>query len=115
MRISDWSSDVCSSDLLSGSAATRTAGGADVIDGKAFAAGLIGRVSAAVERLKASPGLIRGPAVVLVGEDPASQLYVRSTATQTVAPGLAPFEHRPDAATDQATLLAKVVALNADP
>lgn len=86
-----------------------------MIDGKAFAAGLIGRVSAAVERLKASPGLTPGLAVVLVGEDPASQVYVRSKARQTVAAGMASFEHRLVAATDQATLLAKVAELNADP
>jgi methylenetetrahydrofolate dehydrogenase (NADP+) / methenyltetrahydrofolate cyclohydrolase len=100
---------------LTSSAATRTAGGADLIDGKAFAAGLRTRIAAAVARLKAGHDLTPGLAVVLVGEDPASQVYVRSKGKQTVEAGMNSYEHRLDAATDQATLLAKVAELNADP
>ncbi|MGF1592516.1 MAG: bifunctional methylenetetrahydrofolate dehydrogenase/methenyltetrahydrofolate cyclohydrolase FolD [Kiloniellaceae bacterium] len=100
---------------MTSSAATRTAGGADLIDGKAFAAGLRARIAAAVARLKAAHGLTPGLAVVLVGEDPASQVYVRSKGKQTVEAGMNSYEHRLDAATDQATLLAKVAELNADP
>src|SRR3546814_16016550 len=84
---------------LTSSAASRTAGEADLIDGKAFAAGLTARVAAAVTGLKAEHGLTPGLAVVLVGEDPASQVYVRSKARQTVAAGMASFDHRPDAPT----------------
>ncbi|HMA14637.1 MAG TPA: bifunctional methylenetetrahydrofolate dehydrogenase/methenyltetrahydrofolate cyclohydrolase FolD [Kiloniellaceae bacterium] len=100
---------------MSSSAASRAAGEAALIDGKAFAAGLRSRVAAAVARLKADHGLTPGLAVVLVGEDPASQVYVGSKARETVAAGMASFEHRLDATTDQQTLLAKVAELNADP
>ena len=85
------------------------------IDGKAFAQGLRGRVAAAVETLKRDHGLTPGLAVVLVGEDPASQVYVRSKGKQTLEAGMNSFEHRlPDTAS-QAELLAKVAELNADP
>jgi len=97
------------------SVATKTAGGADLIDGKAFAAGLRARVAAEAARLKAERGLTPGLAVVLVGEDPASQVYVRSKAKQTVEAGMASFEHKLNADTSQETLLAKVAELNADP
>ena len=90
-------------------------GGAALIDGKAFAAGLRGRGAAAVARLKAEQGLTPGLAVVLVGEDPASQVYVRSKGKQTVEAGMNSFEHKLDAATSQEALLAKVAELNADP
>ena len=102
-------------DVLTSSAASKTAGGADLIDGKAFAAGLRGRVAGAVETLKAGHGLTPGLAVVLVGEDPASQVYVRSKGKQTLEAGMNSFEHKMDADTDQETLLAKVAELNADP
>lgn len=92
-----------------------TAEGAALIDGKAFAAGLRGRVAAAVEELKARHGLTPGLAVVLVGEDPASQVYVRSKGKQTVEAGMNSFEHKMDADTTQEALLAKVAELNADP
>lgn len=85
------------------------------IDGKAFAQGLRGRVAAAVESLKRDHDLTPGLAVVLVGEDPASQVYVRSKGKQTLEAGMNSFEHRlPDTAS-QAELLAKVAELNADP
>ena len=85
-----------------------------IIDGKAFAAGLRGRVAAAVATLQSDASVTPGLAVVLVGEDPASQVYVRNKAKQTVECGMASFEHRLDAGTDQDTLLALIAALNAD-
>ena len=88
---------------------------ADLIDGKAFAQGLRGRVAAAVADLKRKQGLTPGLAVVLVGEDPASQVYVRSKGRQTVEAGMNSFEHRLPETTSQDELLAKVAALNADP
>jgi len=88
---------------------------ADIIDGKAFAAGLRARVAEHVARLKAEHGLVPGLAVVLVGEDPASQVYVRNKGKQTVEAGMASFEHRLDAATPEAELLALIARLNADP
>ncbi|MFA5539125.1 MAG: bifunctional methylenetetrahydrofolate dehydrogenase/methenyltetrahydrofolate cyclohydrolase FolD [Gemmobacter sp.] len=87
---------------------------ADVIDGRAFAARLRGRVAEAVAGLKAQ-GVVPGLAVVLVGEDPASQVYVRSKGKQTVEAGMASFEHRLAADTSEAELLALIERLNADP
>ena len=60
---------------------------ADIIDGKAFAAELRGRIAGAVSELKADHGLTPGLAVVLVGEDPASQVYVRNKNKATVEAG----------------------------
>jgi methylenetetrahydrofolate dehydrogenase (NADP+) / methenyltetrahydrofolate cyclohydrolase len=88
---------------------------ARLIDGKAFAAHLRGRVGRGVALFADSVGRAPGLAVVLVGEDPASQVYVRNKAKQTAEAGMASFEHRLDAATPQADLLALVAALNADP
>jgi methylenetetrahydrofolate dehydrogenase (NADP+) / methenyltetrahydrofolate cyclohydrolase len=88
---------------------------ATIIDGKAFAARVRGEVAQHVARLKASHGITPGLAVVLVGEDPASQVYVRSKGKQTVEAGMASFEHRLDAGASQAELLAVVARLNADP
>ena len=85
------------------------------LDGKAFAAGLRERVSAEVAKLKAAHGITPGLAVVLVGEDPASQVYVRSKGKQTVECGMNSFEHKMDASVSQDELLAKVAELNADP
>ena len=85
------------------------------IDGKAFATELRGRVATAVSRLRSSHGLIPGLAVVLVGEDPASEVYVRNKGKQTVEVGMASFEHR---LSDQATereLLVLIDQLNSDP
>ena len=70
---------------------------AQVIDGKAFAAGLRERIAGAVSTLKEKHGLTPGLAVVLVGEDPASQVYVRNKAKQTVEVGMNSWEHRLDA------------------
>jgi len=85
-----------------------------IIDGKAFAERLRGRIKAAVEALGRDHGLRPGLAVVLVGEDPASQVYVRNKATQTVEVGMHSVEHKLDAATSQDELLALIAALNAD-
>jgi methylenetetrahydrofolate dehydrogenase (NADP+)/methenyltetrahydrofolate cyclohydrolase len=88
---------------------------ATIIDGKAFAARVRGEVAAHVARLKADHGITPGLAVVLVGEDPASQVYVRSKGKQTVEAGMASFEHRLDAGVSEAELLDLVATLNADP
>lgn len=86
-----------------------------LIDGKAFAARLLIEIGAEVSALRELHGLQPGLAVVLVGEDPASQVYVRSKAKQTVQAGMRSFEHKLPADTEQETLLALVQALNADP
>ncbi len=88
---------------------------ATIIDGKAFAANLRGKIAQQVERLKADHGLTPGLAVVLVGETPASQVYVRSKGKQTVEAGMQSFEHKMPASTSQAELLQKVDELNNDP
>ncbi|MDG1118813.1 MAG: bifunctional methylenetetrahydrofolate dehydrogenase/methenyltetrahydrofolate cyclohydrolase FolD [Flavimaricola sp.] len=88
---------------------------ATIIDGKAFAATVREKVAAHVARIKDAAGITPGLAVVLVGEDPASQVYVRSKGKQTVEAGMASFEHKLDADTDEATLLALIAQLNADP
>jgi methylenetetrahydrofolate dehydrogenase (NADP+) / methenyltetrahydrofolate cyclohydrolase len=88
---------------------------ARVIDGKAFAAKVRGQVAAHVARLKEEQGIVPGLAVVLVGEDPASQVYVRNKGTQTLEAGMASFEHKLDATTGEADLLALIARLNADP
>lgn len=85
------------------------------LDGKAFAASLRERIAAEVAKLKSEHGLTPGLAVVLVGEDPASQVYVRSKGKQTVECGMNSFEHKMDAGVSQDELLAKVAELNADP
>jgi methylenetetrahydrofolate dehydrogenase (NADP+)/methenyltetrahydrofolate cyclohydrolase len=87
---------------------------ADIIDGKAFAAGLRGRVAALVEPFRAATGRAPGLAVVLVGEDPASQVYVRSKHKATVEAGMESFEHRLPADATQEQLLALVRQLNED-
>jgi methylenetetrahydrofolate dehydrogenase (NADP+) / methenyltetrahydrofolate cyclohydrolase len=88
---------------------------AHVIDGKAFAATVRAKVAAHVARIKEEAGVVPGLAVVLVGEDPASQVYVRAKGKQTVEVGMASFEHKLSADTSEADLLAVVHALNADP
>jgi methylenetetrahydrofolate dehydrogenase (NADP+)/methenyltetrahydrofolate cyclohydrolase len=86
-----------------------------VLDGRAFAAEVRGRVAAHVALLADTHGIVPGLAVVLVGEDPASQVYVRNKGVQTAEAGMASFEHRLPADTAQADLLALVAQLNADP
>jgi methylenetetrahydrofolate dehydrogenase (NADP+)/methenyltetrahydrofolate cyclohydrolase len=88
---------------------------ATVIDGKAFAARVRAQVAAHVARLNDEHGLVPGLAVVLVGEDPASQVYVRNKGTQTVEAGMQSFEHKLPAETSEADLLALIATLNADP
>ena len=86
---------------------------ATIIDGKAVAADLRSRLAGEVASL-AGTGITPGLAVVLVGEDPASQVYVRNKAKQTREIGMASFEHRLPADTPEADLLALVARLNAD-
>ncbi|WP_439136678.1 bifunctional methylenetetrahydrofolate dehydrogenase/methenyltetrahydrofolate cyclohydrolase FolD [Roseicyclus sp.] len=88
---------------------------AQIIDGKAFAAKVRGQVADHVAALKSGHGIVPGLAVVLVGEDPASQVYVRNKGLQTVEAGMASFEHKLDAGTPEADILALVAKLNADP
>jgi methylenetetrahydrofolate dehydrogenase (NADP+)/methenyltetrahydrofolate cyclohydrolase len=88
---------------------------AALIDGKAFAAGLRARVAERIPAFRQVAGRAPGLAVVLVGEDPASAVYVRSKGKQTREAGMESFEHKLPADTDQATLLALVEQLNADP
>jgi methylenetetrahydrofolate dehydrogenase (NADP+)/methenyltetrahydrofolate cyclohydrolase len=88
---------------------------ARIIDGKAFAEGLRARIAKAVKELEAKHGLKPGLAVVLVGEDPASRVYVANKAKQTVEVGMNSWEHRLDASTSEKDLLALVDKLNNDP
>jgi methylenetetrahydrofolate dehydrogenase (NADP+)/methenyltetrahydrofolate cyclohydrolase len=88
---------------------------AQIIDGKAFAAGLRERVAAEVAALKASHGVTPGLAVVLVGEDAASQVYVRNKGEQTTAAGMYSETHRLAADTPEAELFALIDRLNSDP
>ena len=88
---------------------------ASLIDGRVIAADLRGRVAAEVATLKRDHGIVPGLAVVLVGDDAASQVYVRNKHTQTHAAGMASFAHRLPAGTAQADLLALIARLNADP
>ena len=88
---------------------------AKVIDGKAFAEGLRGRIAKAVASLKEKHGLTPGLAVVLVGEDPASKVYVANKAKQTVEVGMNSWEHKLPAETPEKDVLALVEKLNNDP
>ncbi|MCL6286205.1 bifunctional methylenetetrahydrofolate dehydrogenase/methenyltetrahydrofolate cyclohydrolase FolD [Ruegeria sp. 2012CJ41-6] len=89
--------------------------GAQIIDGKAFAAKVRGQVAEHVAKLKESHGITPGLAVVLVGEDPASQVYVRSKGKMTVEVGMNSYEHKLDADTPEDVLLALIDQLNRDP
>jgi methylenetetrahydrofolate dehydrogenase (NADP+) / methenyltetrahydrofolate cyclohydrolase len=88
---------------------------ARIIDGKIIAAELRARVATEVAQVKSAHNVTPGLAVVLVGSDPASEVYVRSKHTQTQTAGMASFEHRLPADVAQADLLALVAKLNADP
>ncbi|SFS99692.1 5,10-methylenetetrahydrofolate dehydrogenase (NADP+) [Sulfitobacter marinus] len=88
---------------------------AKIIDGKEFAARVRGQVATHVARLKADHGITPGLAVVLVGSDPASEVYVRSKGKMTVEVGMSSVEHRLDADTAEADLLALIADLNDDP
>ena len=87
---------------------------AHIIDGKAIAAGLRARVADEVARVKHAHGLTPGLAVVLVGNDPASEVYVRSKHRETQAAGMASFEHRLAADVSQDELMALIARLNRD-
>ncbi len=88
---------------------------AAIIDGKAFAAGLRARITGQVSKLEREHGITPGLAVVLVGEHPASQVYVRNKNKQTKEAGMNSFEHRPADSIDEAALVALVEELNRDP
>jgi len=88
---------------------------AKIIDGKAFAATVREKVAGHVARLKDENGITPGLAVVLVGEDPASQVYVRSKGKQTVEVGMNSYEHKLEADTSEEDLLALIDQLNNDP
>lgn len=87
---------------------------AKIIDGRAFAAGILAEVTADVAAIKAAGGQAPGLAVVLVGEDPASQVYVRNKARTTKESGMASFEYRLAADTTEAALLSLIAELNDD-
>lgn len=87
---------------------------ATIIDGKAFAATVRGKVAQYVAALKADHGITPGLAVVLVGEDPASQVYVRSKGKMTLEVGMKSVEHKLDVETSEADLLALIDQLNND-
>ncbi len=86
-----------------------------VIDGKAVAAEVRAGVKRQVDTIKANHGFQPGLAVVLVGEDPASQVYVRNKAKQTAECGMNSIEHKLSAETSEADLLALVDSLNKNP
>jgi methylenetetrahydrofolate dehydrogenase (NADP+)/methenyltetrahydrofolate cyclohydrolase len=88
---------------------------AKIIDGKAFAARVRAEVATHVARLQETQGLTPGLAVVLVGEDPASQVYVKNKGIQTREVGMNSYEHKLSADTSEADLLALIARLNADP
>ena len=88
---------------------------ADIIDGKAFAAGVRARVAARVAEIAGSEGIVPGLAVSLVGDDPASEVYVRNKRLQTVEAGMRSEAVRLGADTPEAELLQHIARLNADP
>lgn len=88
---------------------------AQLIDGKVLAPELKARVAAAVAELKAAHGLTPGLGVVLVGNDPASEVYVRNKHLATLEAGMNSFEYKMPASSTQAEVLAKVAELNANP
>jgi methylenetetrahydrofolate dehydrogenase (NADP+)/methenyltetrahydrofolate cyclohydrolase len=88
---------------------------ATIIDGKAFAAKVRAQVADEVTKLKSEHDIIPGLAVILVGEDPASEVYVRNKGKQTLEVGMNSYEHKLDADTSETDLLALVDQLNNDP
>ncbi len=88
---------------------------ASIIDGKAFAATVREKVAGHVTRLKEENGITPGLAVVLVGEDPASEVYVAAKHKNTVEAGMASFEHKLPADVSEEELFALIDKLNADP
>ena len=89
--------------------------GARIIDGKVLAAEVRAKVSKAAETLRSTHGVTPGLAVILVGDNPASQVYVRSKKRQTVDTGMNSIDHALPAETSEAELLALVDRLNANP
>ena len=88
---------------------------AKLIDGKTISADLRGKVSDAVHRLRRDRGIVPGIAVVLVGKNPASEVYVRNKSKAVIEAGMHPFDrHLPESMTD-AELLELIAELNADP
>lgn len=87
---------------------------ATIIDGKAFAARLRDFVQQQVADIRTAHGIVPGLATILVGEDPASEVYVRNKAKQTVEVGMASFRHKLAADTGQDDLLELIASLNAD-
>ena len=87
---------------------------AKIIDGKAFATSLRQRIGKAVTDLQNQHGLTPGLAVVLMGEDPASQVYVRNKGKQTIEAGMNSYEHKLDAKTSESDLLTLIDKLNND-
>lgn len=87
---------------------------ATIIDGKTIAAELRGKVAADVARLKRDHGIVPGLAVVLVGQNAASEVYVRSKSKALVEAGMAPFDHKLPESTGEADLLALIDRLNND-
>jgi len=88
---------------------------AQIIDGKALAAQVQQRVRAAVDELKEKHGLTPGLAVVLVGDDPASRVYVRNKGKRTVEAGMKSFEYQMSADTSEEALLERISQLNENP
>lgn len=88
---------------------------ASLIDGKALAAAMLAQTRAEIDMLRAAHGITPGLAVVLVGHDPASQVYVGRKVSQCRKAGIASIEHRLGEDTDEADLLALIDRLNADP
>lgn len=88
---------------------------AKIIDGKEFAANVRAQVATHVVRLKEEHGITPGLAVILVGEDPASEVYVRNKGKQTVEVGMHSVEHKLDADTTEEALLVLIDQLNTDP
>src|SRR5438477_12201851 len=88
---------------------------ARIIDGKAIAAELRGRAADAAHRLARDRSLVPGLAVILIGSNPASEVYVGSKTKAAVGSGMRSYDHRLPEATSQAELLALIGRLNADP
>src|SRR5262249_48220519 len=87
---------------------------AKIIDGKAIAADLRGQVADTVPRLAGDRGITPGLAVVLVGNNPASESYVASKIKMTAGSGMRSFDHRLPKETSEAELLGLIARLNAD-
>ena len=88
---------------------------AKIIDGKLFAASLRQKLAVGVKKIKIENNITPGLAVILVGEDPASQVYVRAKGKQTAEAGMNSFEFKMDKNTSEEKLLTKIVELNNDP